>query len=151
MAEEEVTKTAIEAPVSADEAAEAKTKAKPKRRKLKRNVSHGKVHILATFNNTIVTVSDDKGNVIASASAGSSGFRGSKKGTAYAAQVATEKALTEAKNFGLSKVEVIVKGIGLGRDAAIRSLVNQKLAVENIRDKTGTPHGGTRPRKPKRN
>ncbi|OGL34886.1 30S ribosomal protein S11 [Candidatus Saccharibacteria bacterium RIFCSPHIGHO2_12_FULL_47_16b] len=128
-----------------------KPKTVTKRKKLKRQVSRGQVHILASFNNTVVSVTDEQGNVLASASAGSSGFRGSKKGTAYAAQVATEKALTDAKTFGIAKVDVIVTGIGLGRDSAIRTLINQRLTVETIRDKTGIPHGGTRPRKAKRN
>lgn len=141
-----VTKQASETPEAA-----AATPA-PKRKKAKRNVSQGQVHVLATFNNTIVTVTDDKGNTLATASAGASGFRGSKKGTAYAAQVAAEKALNEAKNnYGVSKVDVFVKGVGLGRDAAIRSLINQKITVESVKDVTGVPHGGVRPRKPKRN
>ena len=125
----------------------------PKRRKkAKRTVSYAHIHVLATFNNTIVTVTDEKGNTLTTASAGASGFRGSKKGTAYAAQVAAEKAINDAKNaYGISKADVYVKGIGLGRDAAIRSLVNQKIAVESVKDVTGVPHGGVRPRKPKRN
>lgn len=138
----------VDTPVPVTEAA-APT---PKRKKAKRNVSQGHVHVLATFNNTIVTVTDDKGNTLSTASAGASGFRGSKKGTAYAAQVAAEKALNEAKNsYGVSKVDVFVKGVGLGRDAAIRSLINQKITVESVRDITGVAHGGVRPRKPKRN
>ena len=125
---------------------------KAKKRKAKRNVSEGHIHVLATFNNTIITVTDNKGNALATASAGASGFRGSKKGTAYAAQVAAEKAIGLAKqNYGLSKADVFVKGVGLGRDAAIRTLVNQRVAIENIKDVTGIPHGGVRPRKPKRN
>ena len=142
---------AVETDVAAvaDEPAVA---AAAKKKKAKRNVSYGHIHVLATFNNTIVTITDDKGNTLATASAGASGFRGSKKGTAYAAQVAAEKAITEAKNvYGVSKVDVFVKGIGLGREAAIRSLVNQKIQVESVRDVTGVPHGGVRPRKPKRN
>lgn len=124
----------------------------PKRKKAKRNVPYGQIHVLATFNNTIVTITDDKGQTLTTGSAGASGFRGSKKGTAYAAQVAAEKAITEARNsFGLTKADVLVKGIGLGRDAAIRSLVNQKVTVESVKDITGIPHGGVRPRKPKRN
>lgn len=127
-------------------------KAKAKRKKARRAVHVGQVHVLATFNNTIVTVTDPKGNTLTNASAGSSGFRGSKKGTAYAAQVAAEKAITLAKqNFGLAKADVLVKGIGLGRDAAIRTLVAQKVDIENVRDITGVPHGGVRPRKAKRN
>jgi small subunit ribosomal protein S11 len=124
----------------------------PKRKKNKRNVSHGHIHVLATFNNTIITVTDDKGNALASSSAGGSGFRGSKKGTAYAAQVAAEKAITTAKqSYGLTNAEVFVKGVGLGRDAAVRTLANQKVAIESIKDVTGIPHGGVRPRKAKRN
>lgn len=135
---------------SQPEAAEAKPAAK--RRKNRRTVNDGQIHVLATFNNTIITVTDNNGNALATASAGASGFRGSKKGTAYAAQVAAEKAISTAKqNYGLSKADVFVKGVGLGRDAAIRTLVNQRVAIENIKDVTGIPHGGVRPRKPKRN
>jgi small subunit ribosomal protein S11 len=124
----------------------------PKRRKARRTVSEGHIHVLATFNNTIITISDIKGNTLATASAGGSGFRGSKKGTAYAAQVAAEKAISTAKqNYGFNKADVFVKGVGLGRDAAVRTLVNQKVQIENIKDVTGIPHGGVRPRKPKRN
>ena len=122
-----------------------------KKKKARRSVSRGQVHVLASFNNTIVTITDELGNVIASSSAGSAGFRGSKKGTAYGAQVAAEKAIETAKTLGLSKVDVLVKGVGLGRDAAIRTLVAQRVDVESIKDITGTPHGGTRPRKAKRN
>jgi len=131
---------------------EAVSEPRPKRRgKVRRHISRGQVHVLATFNNTIVTVTDEKGNTLSTASAGSAGFRGSKKGTAYAAQVAAEKAVEMAKTFGLSKVEVIVKGVGLGREAAIRTLVAQRINVDNIKDATGIAHGGVRPRKPKRN
>ncbi len=123
-----------------------------KRKKAKRAVSHAHIHVLATFNNTIITVSDDKGNTLTTGSAGASGFRGSKKGTAYAAQIAAEKAVSDAKqNYGISKADVFVKGIGLGREAAVRSLISQKIQVESVRDITGIPHGGVRPRKPKRN
>ncbi len=133
-----------------DSIVEEKAKA-TKRKKSRRNISHGQVHVLATFNNTIVTVTDEKGNTLSTASAGSAGFRGSKKGTAYAAQVAAEKAIETAKTFGLSKADVFVKGVGLGREAAIRTLVAQRINVDSIRDITGIPHGGVRPRKPKRN
>jgi small subunit ribosomal protein S11 len=132
--------------------AEAPAAAPAKRRKAKRTISHGHIHVLATFNNTIITVTDDKGNSLATSSAGASGFRGSKKGTAYAAQVAAEKAIGVAKqSYGLTKADVFVKGVGLGRDAAIRTLINQKVAIESIKDVTGIPHGGVRPRKAKRN
>lgn len=149
MAEDVITEE--KKPTTAEVPAEA-PKAAPKKRKARRAVPQGLVHVLATFNNTIITITDAKGNVITTGSAGGSGFRGSKKGTAYAAQVAAEKAISTAKqNYGLEKVDVIVRGIGLGRDAAVRTLINQKIQVESIRDATGIPHGGTRPRKAKRN
>ncbi len=130
---------------------EAKPAAKPKKKKVKRNVPLGQVHVLATFNNTIVTVTDSNGGVLTNSSAGACGFRGSKKGTAYAAQVAAEKAVEEAKQrFGLSKVHVFIKGIGLGREAAVRVLGSANIAVESIQDVTGVPHGGVRPRKARR-
>ena len=123
-----------------------------KRKKNKRSVPFGQLHVLATFNNTIVTFTDQTGAVLTQVSAGACGFRGSKKGTAYAAQVAAEKAGTEAKQqHGLSKVNVFVKGIGQGRDTAIRSLSNLDIAVESITDITGIAHGGVRPRKARRN
>jgi small subunit ribosomal protein S11 len=125
---------------------------KPRKKKNRRTVSEGQIHVLATFNNTIITVTDNRGNTISTASAGASGFRGSKKGTAYAAQVAAEKAIGLAKqNYGLTKADVFVKGVGMGRDAAIRTLSTQRVAIENIKDVTGIPHGGVRPRKAKRN
>jgi small subunit ribosomal protein S11 len=131
---------------------EGKSEAKPRKKKNKRTVSSGQIHVLATFNNTIITITDEKGNALATASAGASGFRGSKKGTAYAAQIAAEKAISNARqNFGLTKADVFVKGVGMGRDAAIRTLASQKIALENIKDVTGIPHGGVRARRPKRN
>lgn len=131
---------------------EATPVAKPsKKKKNKRVVSHGQVHINATFNNTIVSVTDSNGGVITSASAGASGFRGSKKGTAYAAQIATEKAVGLAKqNHSLARADVFVKGIGQGRDAAIRAIAANNVAIESIKDQTGVPHGGCRPRKARR-
>lgn len=127
------------------------TTGKPKRKKAKRSVASGQAHVLATFNNTIITFTDTNGNVLTSSSAGACGFRGSKKGTAYAAQVAAERAGQAAKQqYGLSRAEVFVKGIGLGRDAAVRTLANLDIAVESIKDVTGVPHGGVRPRKARR-
>lgn len=117
------------------------------RKKQRRSVPSGQLHIQATFNNTIVSFSDKRGNVIASSSAGACGFRGSKKGTAYAAQVAAEKAAEIAKLlYGLSSVDVFVKGVGLGRDAAIRAVGGFDIAVDSITDVTGVPHGGVRPK-----
>lgn len=128
--------------------ADAKTSTRSK--KQRRSVPSGQLHIQATFNNTIITFSDKKGNVIASSSAGACGFRGSKKGTAYAAQVAAEKAAEIAKTYGLHSVDVFVKGVGLGRDTAVRALNNFDITVDSIKDVTGVPHGGVRPRKARR-
>jgi len=109
------------------------------------------VHVQATFNNTIITCTDKKGNALAASSAGAVGFRGSKKGTAYASQVAAEKAAEAAKSlYGLSSVDVYVKGVGLGRDAAIRALSTFDIAVDSIKDVTGVPHGGVRPKRQRR-
>lgn len=131
-------------------APEADTKP-ARRKKAKRNVPSGQVHVMATFNNTIVTFTDGKGNVLVSSSAGACGFRGSKKGTAYAAQVAAERAAQAAKQqYGFGKADVFIKGIGLGRDAAVRVLGGMDIAVESISDVTGVPHGGVRPRKARR-
>jgi small subunit ribosomal protein S11 len=121
------------------------------RKKQRRSVPSGQLHIQATFNNTIVTFTDKKGNVLTASSAGACGFRGSKKGTAYASQVAAEKAAENAKaQYGLSSVDVFVKGVGLGRDAAIRAVGGYEITVDSIKDVTGVPHGGVRPRKARR-
>ena len=148
MAEEVITKPEVTEVAAPEQTSPAPA---PKKRKTKRSVPTGQVHILATFNNTIISFTDSKGGVLAASSAGACGFRGSKKGTAYAAQVAAEKAGQLAKQqYGLSKVEVFVKGVGLGREAAIRSLQNLDMAVESIKDVTGVPHGGVRPKKARR-
>ena len=128
--------------------AEATTTAKASsRKKQRRSVPGGQLHIQATFNNTIVSFTDKKGNVIAASSAGACGFRGSKKGTAYAAQVASEKAAEIANTqYGLKNVDVYVKGVGLGRDAAIRAVSGYGISVDSITDVTGVPHGGVRPK-----
>ncbi|MEO5950179.1 MAG: 30S ribosomal protein S11 [Candidatus Saccharimonadales bacterium] len=121
------------------------------RKKQRRSVPSGQLHIQATFNNTIVTFTDKKGNVLASSSAGACGFRGSKKGTAYASQVAAEKAAENVKSLhNMSAVDVFVKGVGLGRDAAIRAMSSFEISVDSIKDVTGVPHGGVRPRKARR-
>ena len=121
------------------------------RKKQRRSVPAGQLHIQATFNNTIVSFTDKKGNVLTQSSAGATGFRGSKKGTAYAAQVASEKAAEAAKSqYGVNSVDVFVKGVGLGRDAAIRALNAFDIAIDSIKEVTGVPHGGVRPRKARR-
>ena len=129
----------------------AEVKSQSPKKKQRRSVPAGQLHIQATFNNTIVTFTDKKGNALAASSAGACGFRGSKKGTAYAAQVAAEKAAEAAKTgYGLGAVDVFVKGVGLGRDTAIRALSSFDITVESIQDITGVPHGGVRPRKARR-
>jgi small subunit ribosomal protein S11 len=122
-----------------------------RKKKAKRTVASGQVHVWATFNNTIITFTDSKGGALTASSAGACGFRGSKKGTAYAAQVAAERAGQAAKQqYGFAKAEVIVKGVGLGRDAAVRALAALDIQVESIKDVTGVPHGGVRPKKARR-
>lgn len=149
MAETTETPTAVaEAPVAEAPVAVA---APAKKRKTKRSVPYGQLHIQATFNNTIISFTDKNGGVLTSSSAGACGFRGSKKGTAYAAQVAGEKAATLAKQqYGMTKVDAFISGIGQGRDAAIRALAGLDIAVESIKDMTGIPHGGCRPKKARR-
>lgn len=121
------------------------------RKKTKRIVPIAQLHVKATFNNTIVTITDKNGEVLTYSSAGACGFRGSKKGTAYAAQIASEKAATNASNAnGVKSVDVFVKGIGLGRDAAIRAMQNAGIQIATIRDVTGVAHGGCRPPKARR-
>ena len=122
-----------------------------KKKKAKRSVPAGQMHVQATFNNTIITFTDNSGGVLTASSAGACGFRGSKKGTAYAAQVACEKAGQAVKQLhGTTKVDVYVKGIGLGREAAVRALTGLDIHVEVVRDVTGVPHGGVRPKKARR-
>ena len=120
------------------------------KKRVKKNVEHGQAHIQASFNNTIVTLTDDQGNALSWASAGGLGFRGSKKSTPYAAHMAAETATKAALIHGLKKVDVFVKGPGSGREAAIRALAAAGLQVESIRDVTPVPHNGCRPPKRRR-
>ena len=120
------------------------------RRKVKRNISHGQAHIKASFNNTIITITDQEGGVLTWTSGGSVGFKGSRKSTPYAAQVAAEQAARQAGEMGIRKVDVIVRGSGSGRETAIRTLQNMGLEVTYIRDVTPVPHNGCRPKKRKR-
>jgi small subunit ribosomal protein S11 len=116
----------------------------------KRNVLHGVVHIQSTFNNTIVSITDQQGAVLAWASAGSVGFKGTKKGTPFAAQMASENAARKSMEHGLKRVDVFVKGPGSGRETAIRSLQSVGLEVNVIKDVTPIPHNGCRPPKRRR-
>jgi len=121
-----------------------------KKKKVTRNVQSGIVHILATFNNTIVTITDKAGNVIAWASTGAAGFKGSKKSTPFAAQVAADQAAKKAMGMGLKDVEVRVKGPGSGRESAIRAIQASGLVIRVIKDVTPIPHNGCRPPKKRR-
>ena len=120
------------------------------RRKEKKNVAHGHAHIKSTFNNTIVSITDPLGNVISWASAGQVGFKGSRKSTPFAAQMAAEAAARRAQEHGMRKVDVFVKGPGSGRETAIRSLQAVGLEVGTISDVTPVPHNGCRPPKRRR-
>ncbi len=121
-----------------------------KKKKVKRNVVSGIAHIQATFNNTIVTITDPDGNVLCWSSAGESGFKGTRKGTPFAAQLAAENAAKKAMSMGMKEIDVRVKGPGPGRETAIRALQSAGLRVKSIRDVTPIPHNGCRPPKRRR-
>ena len=120
------------------------------RKKIKKQISEGVAHIHASFNNTIITISDRQGNALTWATAGGSGFRGSRKSTPFAAQIAAERAATAAQEFGLKSVDVMIKGPGPGRESAVRALNAVGLKVTNITDVTPIPHNGCRPSKKRR-
>jgi small subunit ribosomal protein S11 len=130
--------------------AKKEVKATKVRKKVKKSVSHGVAHLFATFNNTIVTITDRAGNTISWASSGSSGFKGSRKSTPFAAQLAAESAGKKAMDNGMRSLEVYVKGPGSGREAAIRSLQAVGLEIRLIKDVTPIPHNGCRPPKRRR-
>ena len=130
--------------------AKVQKKGVTRRRREKKNIERGAVHISSTFNNTIVTITDVNGNAISWASSGGLGFRGSRKSTPYAAQTAAETAARAAMEHGLKTVEVFVKGPGAGREAAIRALQTAGLEVSMIKDVTPIPHNGCRPPKRRR-
>ncbi len=120
------------------------------KRKVRKNVQSGIAHVRATFNNTIITITDVQGNAIAWSSAGSKGFKGSRKSTAFAAQLAAEEAARKAQEHGMRSIGVYVSGPGAGREAALRSLANSGFKVTHIRDVTPIPHNGCRPPKRRR-
>ncbi len=141
--------------VRAEESDDIKQKASsPKQggavKSLKKSVVRGQAHIQSTYNNTIVTLADDKGRVISWSSAGSIGFKGTKKSTPYAASMIVKNAVEKAKKTGLKEVDVFVKGVGAGRDSAVRSLAQQGLIINSIKDMTPIPHNGCRSPKPRR-
>lgn len=119
-------------------------------KKEKKNISSGTAHIQATFNNTVVTITDQNGNVITWSSAGGIGFKGSRKGTPYAAQMAAEAAAKKAMDFGMKQLDVFVKGPGAGRESAIRALQAAGMDINLIKDVTPVPHNGCRPPKRRR-
>lgn len=119
-------------------------------KKAKRTLSHGRIHIHATFNNTIVTITDLQGNAVTWASSGSAGFKGSRKSTPYAARLAAEQAITSGKEVGLQEADLFVKGPGPGREAAIRAIQGSEIRVRSISDVTPVPHNGCRPPKKRR-
>jgi len=120
------------------------------KKKIKKNISSGIASVYATFNNTIVTISDDNGNVIAWSSAGSKGFKGSRKSTPYAAQVAADHAASKAQEHGLKTLTVKIKGPGAGRETALRALQARGFKIISIKDDTPMPHNGSRPPKKRR-
>jgi small subunit ribosomal protein S11 len=120
------------------------------RRRERKNIAYGTAHIKSSFNNTIITISDQEGNVIAWASAGNVGFKGSRKSTPFAAQLAAETAARRAMEHGVRRVDVVVKGPGSGRETAIRSIQNAGIEVAGIKDVTPIPHNGSRPPKRRR-
>lgn len=119
-------------------------------RRARKNVPYGQAHIHATFNNTIVTMTDQQGNTISWASAGLAGFKGSRKSTPYAAQIAGQRAAEMAMENGMREVDVFVKGPGPGRESAIRSIASSGMKIRSITDETPVPHNGCRPRKKRR-
>ena len=142
MAEKEAQKTEAKKPT--------KKVVKAKKRKIRRVVPHGCAHILAGMNNTLVTITDEAHATLAWASSGASGFKGTRKSTPYAAQVSAKNAAEKSKEFGLESVDVFIKGIGPGREQAVRGLSSAGLEVTSITDKTSAPHGGCRKRRPRR-
>ncbi|KKP89229.1 MAG: 30S ribosomal protein S11 [Berkelbacteria bacterium GW2011_GWA2_35_9] len=123
---------------------------KKNQKKVVKIVNSGKIFISASFNNTIISITDIKGNVISWATAGSSGFKGTKKSTPFASGSATKIALDKALALGLKEIEVYVKGVGSGRDAAVRAIASTGLKITKIKDTTPIPHNGPRPKKPRR-
>jgi len=135
---------------SKSEKVEKTKETKVVRKKIKKNITNGIAYVNATFNNTIVTIADDGGNVIAWSSAGSKGFKGSRKSTPYAAQIAADDAATKAQEHGLKVLKVRLKGPGSGRETALRALQSRGFKILTIKDTTPMPHNGSRPPKKRR-
>lgn len=156
--EEKKTKKGADAPVAAaaagavegDPTKAAAASTAPKIKKAKQGVASGKVHVLSSFNNTVVTITDTQGNAVAWCSAGAKGFRGSRKNTPFAAQVAAEEAARKAVDAGMRSVQVFVSGPGAGRESSLRAMASAGLRVTYIEDVTPIPHNGCRPPKRRR-
>lgn len=123
---------------------------KPRKKKIKKVVPSGRIYIQSTFNNTTVTLTDEKGNVLSWSSAGTMGYKGTRKSTPYAAGLAAKKITDEAKNFQTKKVDIIIRGVGAGRESAVRAINAAGLEVMSMKDITPIPHNGPRPRKSRR-
>jgi small subunit ribosomal protein S11 len=121
-----------------------------KKKRTRSDVKRGRVYIQSTFNNTIVTITDSEGKALAWSTAGSCGFKGARKSTPYAAQIAAQTAIQKAKNYGLETVDIYVSGVGSGRESAVRGLQGTGLSVSGIKDITPVPHNGCRPKKARR-
>lgn len=121
-----------------------------KRKKIKKIVPRGRIYIQSTFNNTLITLTDDKGSVLSWASAGTMGYKGTRKSTPYAAGLAAKKIADDAKYFGTEKINVLVRGVGSGRESAVRALNSSGLIVTSLKDVTPIPHNGPRAKKPRR-
>ncbi len=147
---EDITTTEKVTPEEASPVAGAVAKIKSKKKKSKDKVTKGRIFVNSTYNNTLVSVTDLVGNVLIWSSAGKIGFKGSKKSTPYAGQKTMEDALTRMKERGMTEVDVLIKGIGSGRESAVRALQGSGLNVISIKDQTPIPHGGVRPKKPRR-
>lgn len=130
----------------------AKGQATKKSKKARRAVPYARVYVTASFNNTLVTITDESGDTIAASSSGANGFKGSRKSTPYAAQLSAETAMQKAKLFGVEKVDVFIKGLGVGRDQSLRGLLNEigNIEIQSITDTTPIAHGGCRKRKARR-
>lgn len=126
------------------------TTKKTVKKRVKKHIVSGSIYVQSSFNNTIVTITDENGNVFASSSAGALGFKGTKKSTPYAAQLAATAAIEKAKASGFSKARIFVNGVGAGRESAVRAFVNAKLEIESIKDTTPIAHNGCRPKKSRR-
>lgn len=121
-----------------------------KKKKVLREISQGRIYIYSSFNNTLISITDAQGNTLSFASAGSSGFKGARRSTPYAAQLTMKNALEKAKGYGLKEVQIFVSGVGPGREQAVRGIQGSGLMVTSIRDITSIPHGGCRSKKPRR-